>query len=59
MSAASMSLHGVQAVVVSGVSRLGTAQDTTTREITIKLDNGSVITIELFTKNDELKLEIE
>lgn len=52
-----MTLHSVESIKVTPAAQLGT--DRICREIVIYLKDGSAITLELFTHNDELKLEIE
>ena len=56
MTTGTLTLHAVQRIEVTPAMRLGT--DRVTRDIVIKLEDGTTLTIELFTTNDELKLEI-
>lgn len=56
MSDHTLTLRDVTRIEVTPAMRLGT--DRVTRDIVIRLEDGTTLTIELFTNNDELKLEV-
>lgn len=55
---ASLSLHEVKNVKITAAFQ-PPGSSRTIREIVVNMQDGSTITIELFTTNDDMKLEIE
>jgi hypothetical protein len=60
MNAADISVHEVKTVTIEKATTHETATgEFTARYITICKENGTTVTVQLFAKGDELKVEIQ